>query len=42
MKKLIYALTALTVLGSATAYAANCTTRCNWVFKTWTCTETCY
>jgi hypothetical protein len=41
MKKLLIALAALTALGSAVAYAENCTTTCRWVGNQWVCNEHC-
>jgi hypothetical protein len=41
MKKAIITLAILAGI-TTTAYAYNCTTRCQWIFNQWTCNETCY
>jgi hypothetical protein len=44
MKKLLLALAALTVMGSAVAYAQNCQSNCRWIgapVNQWQCNQTC-
>jgi hypothetical protein len=42
MKKLLLALAALTVLGTASAYSYSCNTYCFWVGNQQFCNQNCY
>ena len=41
MKKLLFALAALTVLGTSVAYSYTCRTHCFWLGDTQYCNQTC-